>query len=45
MVGAEMVAKVYPGASYAYLPLPEGHFAASKQLFQDVKQFIAVRLM
>jgi acetyl esterase/lipase len=44
MAGAETVVRVYPGASHAYLPFPEDHYPASKQVFQDVKQFIAARL-
>jgi acetyl esterase/lipase len=45
MAGAETVVKVYPGASHAYLPFPEGQYPAAKQVFQDVKQFVAAKLM
>jgi acetyl esterase/lipase len=45
MAGAETAVKVYPGASHAYLPFPEDQYPASKQVFRDVKQFVAAKLV
>jgi acetyl esterase/lipase len=45
MAGAEAVVKVYPGASHAYLPFPEDHYPAAKQVFLDVKQFVEEKLL
>jgi acetyl esterase/lipase len=45
MGGAETVVKVYPGASHAYLPFPEDHYPAAKQVFQDIKQFVRAKMM
>lgn len=44
MAGAETVVKIYPGASHAYVPFAEDHYPAAKQVFQDVRQFIATKL-
>jgi acetyl esterase/lipase len=45
MAGAETVVKVYPGASHAYLPFPEDHYPAAKQVFLDIKQFVEEKLL
>jgi len=44
MAGAETIVKIYPGASHAYLPFPEDHYPASKQVFLDVKLFVASQM-